>query len=280
VPSSRIVASRRGEIVLLRPSDGSEICVLVTIEQARDTITTLSLAPDGATVFFAESGFARCGRLFGVEIPTGRVRLVVDGGYAPVVSPDGRYLAYNASFSCGDRRHRLVVRDFATGNEREWVGTWPGGYGDEVTWGLERHQLIVTKEGTDSATYFLFDTRTNGSLEGVQWPSNRDRAGFKLGGRPLSDPGVTLGAATVRSKTKTVLFSVWYSTEEPGQKHPILEFDPRSHTFRTFIDDAGGPLDFDPSGSSLLYRGSGSVLFRYRAGRSVRLGRGYYDAAW
>lgn len=268
--------------MLLRPSDGKEICSLVTIEQARDTIITLSLAPDGMTVFFAESGFARCGRLFAVEVSTGRVSLVVDGGYAPEVSPDGKYLAYNASFSCGDRRHRIFVRDLTTGNERAWLGTWPTGYGDEVTWGLERHHLIVAKAGADSATYFLFDTTKKGSLDGPRWPPIDDRKAPRVSGRALSDPGVSLGGATVNPIRETVFFGVFYSNSMDTEEHPILEFDPRTDTFRVLIKNGGGPIDFDPSGKQLLYRGAGPglSLFRYSEGRSVRLGRGYWDAAW
>jgi Tol biopolymer transport system component len=278
----KIVASRRGRIVLLRPSDGKEICTLVNIEQARDTIITLSLTPDGRTVYFAESGFARCSRVFAAEIRTGRVAAVVDGGYAPEVSPDGRYLAYNASYSCGDRRHRIVVLDLKSGHEREWLGTWSLGYGDGIVWAPNPRYLIVTKAGTDSARDFLFDTTGSGPLDGPPWPPIDDRRAPRVAGRRLSALGVTLGGATVRPKMKTVLFGVWYSEETPDEKHPILEFDPSSDTFRVLIKDAGGPIDFDPSGKHLLYRGIGPglPLFRFSGGRSVRLGHGYWDAAW
>lgn len=282
VSRSRIVASRRGSIVLLRPSDGRQICTLVTIDQAKDTIITLSLSPDGTSVFFAETGFARCARTFAVDVPTARVRTVVDGGYAPAVSPDGRYLAYNASFSCGGRRHRIVVRDLKTGSEREWVGDRELGYGDKIVWAPDPRYLIISESGADSAQYFLLDTRATGALAGPPWPVIDDRKAPRVSGRALSDLGVSLTGATVNPTSKKVFFGVWYSDSQESEERPIVEFDPTSGAFRILIADALGPIDFDPTGTQLLYRGpaSGFFLMRYSGGKSVPLGGGYFDAAW
>jgi hypothetical protein len=276
-----IVASSRGRIVLLRPSDGKELCTLVTIQQAKGTLITLSLTPDGKTVFFAESGLSRCASIFSVGIGGGGVVRVVDGGYAPEVSPDGRSLAYNDSFTCGDRRHRIVVRDLTSGKEREWVGTWEGGYGDPI-WAPDARFLVVAKSGADSASYFLLDTRKSGPLDGKPWPRFDDDHPPMIDGVSLTDPGVTLGGLTVRRVTKTVSFGLYYSNELPDQPHPIIELDPESGVLRTLVERAGRPVDFDPTGKQLLYRGleNGFDLFRYTDGRSVFLGKGYYDAAW
>lgn len=277
----RIVAATRHTIVLIRPLDGKAICTLVSIDGGKDTFLTLSLSPDGNTVFFAEYGFARCVAVFAVEVRSGAVRKVADSGYAPEVSPDGRFLAYNSSFSCGDRRHRLVKRDLASGREQDWIYTAELGFGDFV-WGSNPRYLIVASAGADSASYFLLDTVKGGQLTGPAWPSTRALGAYRVDGGSLSDPNVSLGGATVSPNRKSVLFGVWYSSDEPGWRRPIIEFDVRKEAFRTVIEDAWGPVDFDPSGRAFLYRplGSGLTLYRYSDGQSVRLGTGYYDAAW
>jgi hypothetical protein len=231
-------------------------------------------------VYFASYGFGRCSRIYSVVIATSRVRAVVDGGYDPAVSPDGRFLAYNRSFSCGVRRHRLVVRNLSTGQEEEWLDGSELGFGD-FAWGPDPGSLIVAHAGADSASYFLLDTGKSGPLTGPMWPSTRALDAFKIKGRPLSDPNTSLAGVTVRPDRAKVLFGIFYSSEE-GWLHPIIEYDVRDETFRTVIEDAWGPVDFDPTGREILYRpvNSGLTLYRYSDGRSVKLGTGYYDAAW
>jgi hypothetical protein len=276
-----IVASRRGRIVLLRPSDGRELCTLVEIDQAKGTLITLTLTPNGETVYFAESGLSRCASIFAVNVGGSVVRRVVDGGYAPAVSPNGRSLAYNASYTCGDRRHRIVVRDLDSGKEREWVGTWEGGYGDPI-WAPDARFLVIAKSGADAASHFLLDTRKNGLLDGKPWPPFDERDPPTVGGVSLSDPGVTLDGFTVRPITKTVAFGVFYSDEQPDEPHPILELDPQTGALKTLIERGVRPIDFDSTGMHLLYHGYGMgfSLYRFSKGTSFFLGKSFYDAAW
>jgi hypothetical protein len=276
-----IVASRRGRIVLLRPSDGKELCTLVKIDQAKGTLITLTLTPNGKTVYFAEGGFSRCASIFAASIEGGHVQRVVDGGYAPAIHPNGRSLAYNASHTCGDRRHRIVVRDLVSGKEREWLGTWEGGYGDPI-WAPDARFLVVAKSGADSASHFLLDTRKNSPLEGKPWPPVDEFDPSTVDGVALLNPGVTLGGFTVRPITKTVAFGVFYSDEQPDEAHPILELDPQTGALETLIGRGSRPVDFDSTGKHLLYRGfnMGFQLFRYSNGRSYFLGKDYYDAVW
>lgn len=275
-----IVASRRGRILLLRPSDGNELCTLVTYERVPGL--ELSLAPDGETLYFSDYGLGACGRIFAVDMSDRTIRTVVRGGYGQDVSPDGRLLAYNASHSCGDRRHRIVVRDLSSGAEREWVGTWEGGYGSDVVWAPDPRFVVVARSGADAARYFLLDTAKTGPLDGKDWPPIDEDKPPSVNGIPLTSPALTLGDATVRPDAKAVMFAVYYSEQHRDERHPILEFDVKTRAFRTIVDRDGTPLAFDPSGEQLLYRGLGApnTLFRYSAGRSVLLGEGFYDADW
>ena len=278
VPSDSIVAVRRSEVVLIRPSDGEKVCTLVTIEQSRDSVMNLALAPDRRTVYFAERGrIGDCPTIYAARIPTGDVRSVVEGGFAPDVSPDGRRLSYNASFVCGRREHRIVARDLRTGMERSWRGDWEGGYGDEARWAPDPRYLFVHRCAVDACSVFLLDTARADELDGDRWPPDRPR----FNGISLTDPGITLGGLTVRPHRGTVVFGIGYSSETSEDEHPFLEYDPKTRSIVRLVRDSGGPLDFDPAGRRLLYKGlRGSELFRYEGGVSVRLGRGYYDAAW
>ena len=265
--------------MLLRPSDAKELCTLVTYEQVEGI--DLALTPDGQTLYFSDYGLGACGSIFVVSIRGGRVRTFLSGGYAPTVSPDGRSLAYNASHSCGDRRHRFVVREIASGKEREWLGTWEGGYGNP-TWAPDARFLVIAKAGSDSARHFLLDTRKDGPLDGKLWPPIDEDDPPTVNGTALSNPGVTLGGFALRPFKNAVAFGIFYSDEQAGEAHPILEMDLGSGKVRTLVKSGSSPHDFDPTGMHLLYRGLGTgyELFRLSDGRSISLGKGFYDAAW
>ncbi|MGH2728705.1 MAG: TolB family protein, partial [Actinomycetota bacterium] len=252
---------------------------LAIAEEQTRTFYDVEVSPDGKTVYFSDGGLGRCGSIFAVAITGGPAREIVRGGYAPAVSPDGKQLTYNASHSCGDLRHRMVVRDLTTGSEREWIGTWEGGYGNPV-WAPDPRFLIVARAGADAARYFLLDTRRPGSLDGKSWPAiDQD----PVAGIVLQSPGVTLINATVRPGTGAVAFGVAYSDESVGETHPILEYNTDDRTFRVLVRDGAVPLDFGPTGHSLIYWRLGGPklkLFRLTNRRSFFLGEGFHDASW
>lgn len=274
-----IVASRLSRIVLLDASDGDELCTLASLAARIESVLDVEVTPDGRTVYFSTGGLGHCGSIYSIEIEGGPIRGVARGGYSPSVSPDGRKLAYDASYACGDRRHRVVVRDIATGAEREWIGTREGGYGNPK-WAPDPRFLIVARAGADSQQYFLLDTREIGPLDGEDWPPHEDLG--TVSGVDLSSLGAFLGSATLRPGTKTVAFGVAYSDPAGTEPYPIIEYDPDERTFRTLFSGPGSPLDFDPTGLSLLYRRLDTTgrLYRYTHGRSVHLGQGFQDASW
>ncbi|MEX2554770.1 MAG: hypothetical protein WEB06_03960 [Actinomycetota bacterium] len=266
--------------MLLRASDGNELCTLAMADAQSRTTFDVEVTPDGQTVYFSDAGLGACGGIYSVAINGGSIREVIRGGYGPVISPDGRRLAYDASHSCGDRRHRMVVRNLETGAEREWIGTWEGGYGSP-RWAPDPRFLVVARAGSDSARHFLLDTRKGGPLDGMDWPTvdeDDDPSGIEL-----SYPGLTLTSPTVRPGRRTVAFGVAYSDVDGSESYPIIVYDPAADTWRVLIEGDAFPVDYDSSGTSLLFwrrSGSGLKLFRYTDGRSFFLGKGFHDASW
>ena len=169
-----IVVSRRTSIVLLRASDGKELCTLVTVEESIETMLDVEMTRDGKTVYFSDGGLGHCGSVYAIGTGGGAIREIARGGYAPALDPTGNLLAYDRSHACGDRRHRMIVRDLRTGSEREWIGTWEGGYGSPV-WGPDARLLLVPRAGFDASRYFRLDTRGAGSLDGTAWPPQGER---------------------------------------------------------------------------------------------------------
>lgn len=243
------------------------------------TTFDVEMAPNGGLVYFSDGGFGQCGNIYSISIG-GPIRVIARGAYGPAISPDGRRLAYTTSYSCGDRRHRIVVRDIDDGTERQWIGAWEGGYGNP-TWAPDPRFLIVARAGADSARHFLLDTRKSGRLDGRDWPpvdEDDDPAGIEI-----SSLEVTLTSPTVRPGTRTVAFGVAYSSVDGTERYPILEYDPARGTFRVLISDNAWPVAYDPSGQSLLIIRRGATklkLFRYTNGRTFFLGKGFNDAAW
>jgi hypothetical protein len=244
------------------------------------TTFQVEVTPDGKTVYFSDGGFGHCGNIYAIATRGGPVREIAHGAFAPAVSPDGRKLAYDASHVCGDRRHRMVVRDLESGSEREWIGSWEGGYGSPV-WAPNARYLLVARGGADSARHFLLDTLKTGPLDGKHWPvldEDDDPAGIEL-----SAPGLTLTNPTVRPGKNTVAFGVAYSDVDGSESYPTLEYDPHDRSWRVIIRDGASPVDYDPSGGSLLYWRLGGPklkLFRFTDGRSFYLGKGFHSAAW
>jgi hypothetical protein len=97
-----IVASTNDGVVTMDPSDGRVLDHLVDISPTANRGTTapdVALSPDGTTLYYTRpSATDRCGRSAIVErtIATGSERDLVYGS-APVVSADGRWIAYTTS---------------------------------------------------------------------------------------------------------------------------------------------------------------------------------------
>jgi Tol biopolymer transport system component len=118
----RIVAAFGDRIVLLSVSDGHVLRTLVEGPQAAGA-RTVAPTPDGVWVYFGQ-GSPTCGdqspTIWRVRASGGPVEAVA-AGWAPRVSPDGRFLAYAApragSQGCV-QPGELVVRDLTNGTEQ------------------------------------------------------------------------------------------------------------------------------------------------------------------
>lgn len=178
--SHQAVAIQGESMVLLDTDDGHVIKRLVAAPALARSSPTLSVSPDGSTVWFANaeaSSAATCpapspnsiDTVESIDIRTGKVRML-GPGQQPAVSPDGRFLAYvrpPLGVCFPENFSVLVVRDLRTGHDQRWSLT-----GDsEITnprWLSDSRHLVVTRDSSDS---LLMDTHDpDGLAHAVKQP--------------------------------------------------------------------------------------------------------------
>lgn len=125
----------------------------------------LFLDPSTNLIYYARSATSCSNEIVTLDVATGNQE-VVASGVNPVVSPDGRYLAYSIDPTC--RAHDDVrVRDLASGKERTWVSEL-----DEsselpaivtsLDWSPNGEQLVVELLLEDGTDIRLIDATTDG----------------------------------------------------------------------------------------------------------------------
>lgn len=273
-----IVASRRGEIVLISSWDGSVIRTIAGRTATRGQDVPLVLSPDRKTVYFTVALNDRCHEIRAVSV-TGATSKRVAAGRSPDVSPDGERLAYVAIDDCKSWRDYVVVLDLRTGDEREWrfPTEWDGAAVGDVLWGPDPRFVLVHGCGADMCVPMMLDpSGSDGRLDGAPYGPGLEP------GNPLTsfdDQPFTMTSMAVRREYNSVAFSVAYPDEGPDAIFPTLEYNARSDRLRRIFSTRAAPLDFDASGDHLLYLAAGK-LFRYDGRQRLSLGRGFADAAW
>jgi hypothetical protein len=188
---SRVIATVDGSVVVLDAADGRVVSTLVP--RGDDGATAVSGTPDGATVFYQLG--EQCGRqpeIWSVPTSGGAPTQVVTTGQFPLVSPDGRFLAYagTANAAPGDCGpfDRLAVRDLATGAERHLDYT-PTGSVVPLTWSPASDALVVAgNEFSDGNAFKLIDVSPDGAVSEVGDVAAPSGNGYQFlpSGEPIS----------------------------------------------------------------------------------------------
>ena len=132
----------------------------------------IAFSPDGRTVYFTLREAGRIESLStnldifaapsnGSAPPTNLTSANHGMDNLPVVSPDGRALAYFSMARAGYEADRqvLMVRDLATGTVRPLTQAWDRSVGS-IAWSKDGRSLIVTAEDTLENPVFRVDART------------------------------------------------------------------------------------------------------------------------
>jgi sugar lactone lactonase YvrE len=141
-----IVASLDHSIVVLSSDDGH---VVRTLAEGLESPGAVAVSPDGATVYYTRSARACVGNLpmgtgglTKVGIKGGSPQDVIGGAADPLVSPDGRWLAYSfATCDAPDAQH-VGLLDLTTG-EQHWPldGTGPE-HAVPLVWSADSQNLL------------------------------------------------------------------------------------------------------------------------------------------
>jgi hypothetical protein len=118
-------------MVVLSATTGRVLWILDTHVAVVRGLPSMAVTSDGRTVFYSRSRSTKPGECTGgfrldevAEVPvTGGNPASVSPGVYPVISPNGRYLAFvrNLTDPCDTDHNELVVRDLVTGVDRAWA---------------------------------------------------------------------------------------------------------------------------------------------------------------
>jgi hypothetical protein len=275
--SAQVVATIDGRVVVLSGDDGEVVRTLS--EGAPDLdATRITATPDGQTVYVQRG--TECDS----QAPPSISRMRTNGGPAseigvgigPLVSPDGRWLAYGASTDeapgdCGPF-DRLVVMRLNGPNPDGSVGAYldftPSGYATPIAWSADSTSLAIFVNEDPAGRGFV--------TVGV------NDAGLTEMGR-ITEPSAN-GLAYLPSGEVISAFPT-----EPTSR--ISTFDPDTGAELDLVAEITEPLyliDVDGSGKSFLLEGpladtpNGHDLYRAEVGNPdpVKLAEHVKDAVW
>lgn len=160
--SHQAVAIQGDSMVLFDTNDGHVLKHLAAAPSLDRSSQTLSVSPDGSTVWFASaeaSSAARCpapapnsvATVDSINLRTREVR-VLGPGQQPAVSPNGRFLAYvrpPLGVCSSENLNVLVVRDLQTGHDQTWSVSGTAAV-SKPRWLSDSRHLVVTRDGSYS----------------------------------------------------------------------------------------------------------------------------------
>lgn len=283
-PPARFVGvTTDGSVVVARTSDGSvERALLGPVKQGR----RIQLLDDGRTLFYSAGRAEDGGALMRTSLDGGPSTTVLERVRDWSVSGDGATLAYSDApcieYPAGTCAEPLtvVVRNLADGSERRWAlrrtDDLLGGVVG-LDWVRAPRYVAWTTCGADSCWQRLLDTERTGTLDEATMTSDYI-LGDPLPANLSSD--MFPSSIAMRPSTDTMVYSVAYSSSDGSETTPVVEADAMTQRpLRILFDEPGGPVDFDATGTYMLFRNK--RLSWWSSGQPlVPIGDGFVDAAW
>ena len=217
-------------------------------------------------------------QLFAEDLSTStRVSRPLATGRYPLVSPDGRWLAYAKAARCGDAA-TLAVRDVVSGAEREWAMPVPTD-GDPYelrspqAWSSDsRHLVITVNRSVTSTSFWEVDT--------AMAPGTLDASAVvKLGGSSdPNGPGALVTASAPDHFTALGINGRIVDWAVPGGDVGTLLQMPATPGIRIAGVDATGRHLLILAGGGA----SGDTLYRWTVGDAAptKLAEGIVAADW
>ena len=125
VPAFVLYVDERGAELRLRPTLGDGASRVVYPSPDGRVLDGVAVRPDGREAFVGVRGGECQAVVMAVDVASGVARQLIADAVAPAVSSDGAWLAYGRVRSSDCERAQLVVRDLASGAEREVGGGSP-----------------------------------------------------------------------------------------------------------------------------------------------------------
>jgi hypothetical protein len=277
-PSAEIAAAIGDKLVVLAADDGRTVRTLATAPSLR-TIGPFSASPDGSDVYY--SLIDSCDR------PTEIWRVPSDGageptrvalGGLPLVSPDGRWLAFAERLTLDHPclyDVDLVVRDLTTGEEIRFPVAG-GGFVEPLAWYPDSTKLVVQRMGSDieRPIDMTLEVLPSGLRELSAVINQVQSYEFLPSGEPVT-------ANPLHSPT-TSNIATFNPAAEDGIGYTVTEIDRAGFTDLVDVDSTGSKfLLFDgKSQAGLVHRDRN--LFRADLGdpKPVKIAEHVNDAVW
>jgi hypothetical protein len=287
---AEIAAIIGGSVELLDGRDGHTLRTLANHPEATTGgfpyLQAVSLSPDHSQVFYSLAGDCGPATIFRVPADGHSAAVAILKGLSPVVSPDGRKLAYAVAISPapGDERHcqnAVVVRDLQTGAERTWrypdtpdfsTPLYQDAVITEIDWAPDSTRLAYTLSYEGDSVSVL-NTETDADLGQTQEVVIPDGGGNSSHPAWQATSGL-LGVFNTR-------FECCFDDNYTGPPRALLvDVDRRLGTPLLPAGRRVTGLDFDASGAHLLFVDGGRLYRRSGVQSPVGLVSGVTAADW
>jgi len=298
MPTEVVVWSNFGRIEVISSATGHVIRTLATDVALNRGTPQPTVSPSG-TVYFDDAHDVNINvpdeQILSVPLSGGPVTVVADG-HDPVVSPNGRLLAYltYADYS-SNGREGIVVRDLLTGETKTWQYSNTGPSVSAPSWSPDSESLSFTavtaspnKRSETLGAWVLRVSTPSGSLDAarkIPLPTGMAWAGYL---NPAEGIGVSQHWGPTRRSSTFALSVVDVATGRVMTRLPAV---PGQLGVGNIYDGAEGTVQVDPSGQhvAVVEVGSGNgTLYRWTIGRDpirisadpIQIATGVISAAW